>query len=240
MSNVLSSRRMSVDVHASHQAVARPPCSPITNEDPTLRKKGSFSFASLLPKRPASRASNNIGTQSAPAALPSKPKKTKKPTVDLVAEYGADFARAVAANQFLNGGSLDEAISRVKHDQEKMARRRAEKHGVPYVPDSVAPVRGLNGELFRDAQEESERRGLVRDAYKGMSSTSSSKHRGMRPEDSYAYAEHDREAPAWAQFRASPAAAPSTRHRSSTTSGSARADFFSSSFAPPMPTATRA
>lgn len=250
MSTFSTQRRMSVDVHTSHVAVSRPPCSPITNEAPALRKKSSFSLASLIPgvMRPASRATNERdtrGTQSAPATLPSKqPKKPKKPVVDVAAIYGADFARAVAANQFLNGGSIEDSIARVKRDNEKMARRRAEKYGVPYVADATAPVTGPNGELFRDAQEESERRGLVRNAYKGMpeaSSSSRTQSRGMREETQAVEDAHN--AP-WANFRASPAASvdpAAARQRSSTVTGrrdSARADFFANSFAPPMPTSS--
>lgn len=200
---------MSVDVRAAQlSAVARPPCSPITNEEQAIRKKPSFSLASFMPKRPSSTTSNHTSSADSAAA---KQKKAKKPAVDLAATYGADFARAVAANQFLNGGSVDDAIARVKRDNEKMARRRAEKYGVPYVPDATAPVRGPNGELFRDAQDETEHRGLIRNAYKGMAEPTQST--SSRP--------------------SAAAASTSSRQRSSTVN--ARADFFASSFAPPVP-----
>jgi hypothetical protein len=224
---------MNIDIRATHMPVARPPCAPITNEQPVISKKSSFSLASFLPKRPASRASN----QTSSVDSTSSKKAPKKPVVDLVALYGADFARAVAASQFLNGGSLDDAIARVKRDNEKMARRRAEKMGVPYVPDTPAPVRGPNGELFRDAQEESERRGLVRNAYKGMPEPSNtSRSKGMHA-DEYQVAHDDHAAP-WANFQASQP----LRQRSTATAvrpENARADFFASSFAPVPAVPTR-
>ena len=232
--NVSSQRRMSVDVHPAAAYVARPPCSPITNETPVIRKKSSFSFANFIPKRESSRSASPSPTSSI-----NKPKKPKKEAIDVVALYGADFARAVSANQFLNGGSTEDAISRVKRDNEKMARRRAEKMGVPYVPDSVAPVHGRNGELFRDAQEESERRGLVRNAYKGMPEPSARKPnvKGMRDEDEQYYsAEEDTAAAQWAKFQPSSA---SSRTRTSTASAprrdGARGEFFAASFVPPVP-----
>ncbi|KAH7099447.1 hypothetical protein BKA62DRAFT_306265 [Auriculariales sp. MPI-PUGE-AT-0066] len=174
-------------------------------------------------KHSSSRASN----QTSSVDSTSSKTATKKTAVDLTAIYGADFSRAVAASQFLNGGSLNDAIARVKRDNEKKARHRAQKMGVPYVPDATAPVCGPNGELFRDTQEESEHRGLLRNAYKGMSEPSStSRSKGMRA-DEYQVANDNNEA-AWAKFQAAessckPAAG---RHEN------ARADFFASSFAP--------
>ncbi|KZV87517.1 hypothetical protein EXIGLDRAFT_839924 [Exidia glandulosa HHB12029] len=225
-------RRLSIGVPSfnTSSSVPRAPCSPITNDHPhphvhtatkpptagskTGALKKIRSFTSLL--RPPSRSAS-------PA--PPKPKKEKRSVegdADIAAAYGSSFAREVALLQMLDGGTTARNIERV-HKARAKANGTYYSHGV-----ESGAVRGPNGELFANAQEESERRGLVNGGY---TRSRSKKHSQRHEEDEYATP--DEEEPAWARFQ--PA-----HKKSRSTHTDARAHFFADSFAPPMPMPRRA
>ncbi|KZV91569.1 hypothetical protein EXIGLDRAFT_95330 [Exidia glandulosa HHB12029] len=185
-------RRLSIGVPSftTSSSVPRAPCSPITNDHPhphvhtatkpptagskTGALKKIRSFTSLL--RPPSRSAS-------PA--PPKPKKEKRSV-----EGDADIAAAYGSSFMLDGGTTARNIERV-HKARAKANGTYYSHGV-----ESGAVRGPNGELFANAQEESERRGLVNGGY---TRSRSKKHSQRHEEDEYATP--DEEEPAWARFQ---------------------------------------
>lgn len=222
VSRAAHGRRLSIGI-PSFSSAPRAPCSPITNEHPhphvhTATKpptrggpvlKKIRSFTSLL-SRPPSRAASPAPPKKAPKPKP----QTQQADADVVAAYGSAFAREVALLQLLDGGTTQRNIERVH----KARAKRGLAAGV-----AAGAVRGPGGELFADAQEESERRGLVRGGYaRARSSAKRTKH-----EEDDAYVTPDEDAPAWASFQ------PASRKRANTQHGAdARQQFFSDAFAP--------
>ena len=228
-------RRLSVTV-APTAAVVRAPCSPITNDHPHVHTatkpptsrvpvlKKIRSFTSLLSRSssPAPRPATPTGPTKKELARREKEARRaekKKKQEDYATMYGNVFASEVALLQLLDGGTTSRNIERVHK-----AHAKARGH-----PGAVASgvVRGPGGELFADAQEESERRGLVRGGYE-RSRTKRVQHREEEAEVFY----DAEEEPAWAKFQ--PRGRSNTAHAQG-----ARDAFFADSFAPAVPVPAR-
>lgn len=243
-------RRLSIGVPSLSQAAAvgRAPCSPITNEPPhahahvhTATKpptsggrvpvlKKIRSFTSMLARSTSPAPQSRPATPLGPSKKELKDQRRaekKKAQEDYAAAYGSVFASEVALLQLLDGGSTSRNIERVHKAHAKAAARHG---GAQHGGVASGAVRGPHGELFASAQEESERRGLVRGGYE----RSRSKRVHHADEDEQFYSA-DEDAPAWAAFQPQSQSQPRKRSNTAHAGRDARDAFFAESFAPAVP-----